>query len=347
MVLDLLTEDPKLALKFKDNIPSLRDLTDLVDGMSLQPESLQQYYQDLSREILSRLTKNLSDFYREENDLEELFDTIDILKLVAQDKEILTTTKGHELFKSGIVLYGPPGVGKTFFVKLLESDTGFKLFSLAKLGKKINNPEEIIEAISNLISDAIKYVQDTKPCILFFDEGETVTPQRNDNGDYQRSLVTGYLLQEINKIREDYPLILPILATNYPERLDEAMIRQGRLDLMVELKKPSVILRSIFIAQRLAELDVKNSEGETLVLTPEQLAELAEISDNFNPLPVVRTVNEWALIGQLKSKHKKGAFEPTFESLKSAFEKESRRLGATALILEERRKAKQNEIIGE
>jgi AAA+ superfamily predicted ATPase len=333
-LLDVLSSDTKIGLKLKDNIPRLRELLDLGDNLKLSDIETQTHYSDTTHRLLSSLRKNLSDFYREDGDLDELFGTIETLRLIAGDKNILTDKKGHTLFKNGIVLYGPPGVGKTYFVQLLEADTGFKVFSLANINASIHKPEEIISAISSLIEEAKKHADQSKPCILFFDEGETVTPQREDAGDYQRSLVTGYLLQEINKIRESYPLIMPILATNYPERLDEAMIRQGRFDLMIELKKPSAALRAKLISTALIECEVKDENGQLLILTDDEFAQLATITENFNPLPIVRTVNEWALVD---SRKKNSGYSASFESLKLAFEKEKTRQLKTASMLKDRK----------
>lgn len=316
-LLDAVISERSLTTRLKNQVPSLGKLSEVVVKTSGISEELAADITEKALRIQKTLSKSLTDFYREDNDLDRLFDAIDRIRLIAKKPTLYERVPGHEVVKSGIVLDGPPGVGKTFFMELLQKDTGYPLYIVSPEHGEVVDPTKMISAIKDKVEEAKLYVKaHSSPCFLFFDEGETVSPKRRPDAEYQQSLITGYVLQAVNEIRKSYPMIILVLATNYLERLDEAMIRQGRFDIVVELKKPSPALRIHIIDETLKD---ENIEFE---LTKDQFRELSEITEDFNPLPLVRTVREWNRIDPLLALERNTNFEHSFESLKSKFIKE-------------------------
>lgn len=126
---------------------------------------------------------------------------------------------------NGILLYGPPGCGKTFFAKQLAAEVGYNfLFRKPSdlQSKWVNGTQENIAAM-------FKEAEENAPTIIFIDEMNELAPNRDrsDVHEMYRSAVNE-LLAQMDRLGEKE--ILFIGATNYPHWLDPAILRSGRLD---------------------------------------------------------------------------------------------------------------------
>lgn len=136
----------------------------------------------------------------------------------------------------GILLYGPPGNGKTLLAEALAGEAGIKFLEV--------NPaylyNEYFGKFEKNISEIFKIARKVAPNILFFDEVETLIPKRegSDQGVTKRG-VTQFLI-EINKLMlEESNGIYVVAATNLPWEIDIAMLRPGRFDLKIYIPPPS------------------------------------------------------------------------------------------------------------
>lgn len=126
---------------------------------------------------------------------------------------------------NGMLLYGPPGCGKTFFSKQLAAEVGFNFM----VKKPSDLQSRYVNATQENIAAMFKEAEENAPTIIFIDEMNELTPNR-DEGDVHemyRSAVNEMLAQ---MDRTGERGIFVIGATNYPHLMDPAILRSGRLD---------------------------------------------------------------------------------------------------------------------
>ncbi|GLV59267.1 ATPase AAA [Dictyobacter sp. S3.2.2.5] len=139
----------------------------------------------------------------------------------------------------GILLSGEPGTGKTLIAKAIarESEVNFIAISGPELMSRYVGESE------RGIREVFKKARMAAPCILFFDEIETLIPKRGlSSGDQVTERVTTQFLTEMDGI-EELRGVLVLASTNRPDLIDAAMLRPGRFDLQIELPKPDIEAR--------------------------------------------------------------------------------------------------------
>jgi transitional endoplasmic reticulum ATPase len=135
----------------------------------------------------------------------------------------------------GILLSGPPGCGKTLLAKAIATQTEVNFISVkgpALLSKYVGDSEKGVREV-------FRKAKQAAPCIVFFDEIDTLVPQR---GSGDSSMVTerviGQFLAEMDGV-EELSGVLILGATNRRDSLDPALLRPGRFDVLVEIPLPS------------------------------------------------------------------------------------------------------------
>lgn len=189
------------------------------------------------------------------------FDTIDwkeIGGLTSQVERIREAIEGPILNKklyedfgmkplSGLLLYGPPGVGKTMIAKaiatvILEGTPGATKdnFIYMKGGEMLARyVGEAENNIKRLFANARETQRKTKKqVIVFIDEAEAILPVRGSrmSSDVDTTIVPTFLA-EMDGLNKDNPFV--ILSTNHPKNIDPAVVRDGRIDLHVKITRPS------------------------------------------------------------------------------------------------------------
>lgn len=138
----------------------------------------------------------------------------------------------------GLLLDGPPGVGKTQFAKALARSAGVPLVatSVAQWNSS-SHLSGTLQAIRRNFDEA----QQLAPSILFIDELDGISDRSRLTGDYVEywSQIVNLLLELLSGI-EDRPGIVVIAATNHCERIDPAVRRAGRLDRTITIRRPDV-----------------------------------------------------------------------------------------------------------
>ncbi|ODQ79625.1 hypothetical protein BABINDRAFT_8526 [Babjeviella inositovora NRRL Y-12698] len=133
---------------------------------------------------------------------------------------------------SGVLLWGPPGCGKTLLAKAVANESKANFISVKGpelLNKYVGESEK---AVRQVFSRA----RASMPCIIFFDELDALVPRRDSSLSESSSRVVNTLLTELDGLN-DRQGVFVIGATNRPDMIDSAMLRPGRLDksLFVEL----------------------------------------------------------------------------------------------------------------
>lgn len=135
---------------------------------------------------------------------------------------------------NGILLYGPPGCGKTFIVKKLAEELSYSIFQL--------NPSSVATpyvhgAVSN-IAKVFEMARAGAPAIVFIDEIEGLIPKREElsaHADIKKEEINEFLLQ-LNNAGDNK--ILVVGATNRPQMIDTAILRSGRMDKRILVPPP-------------------------------------------------------------------------------------------------------------
>jgi len=184
----------------------------------------------------------------EEDKLNEIgYDDIGgVRKQLAQIKEMVELPLRHpQLFKSigvkpprGILMYGPPGAGKTLIARAVANETGAFFFL-------INGPEIMSklagESESNL-RKAFEEAEKNAPSIIFIDEIDSIAPKREKtNGEVERRIISQLLTLMDGMKKRSHVVVMA--ATNRPNSIDPALRRFGRFDREIDIGIPDVIGR--------------------------------------------------------------------------------------------------------
>lgn len=134
---------------------------------------------------------------------------------------------------NGILLYGPPGCGKTFFAKCLAEEVGFEFMLLTPASLKSKWVNATQENIAKMFEEAEKKA----PIIIFIDEINELLPNREqDNLHEMYKSATNEFLAQMDRTSERGILIIG--ATNFPHNIDPAALRSGRLEKKIYIPPP-------------------------------------------------------------------------------------------------------------
>ena len=144
--------------------------------------------------------------------------------------------RGHS---SGVLVCGGPGSGKTLLVRALAAESGFNFISVdaaALFSKWVGESEKALRQVFVKAKQA-------SPCIVFFDEIDTIFPLRDQAGEFAgRERLVGQFISELNGL-DLYGEVVVIGATNRPELVDPAITGAGRLGTRIALQPPDAAAR--------------------------------------------------------------------------------------------------------
>jgi ribosome biogenesis ATPase len=136
---------------------------------------------------------------------------------------------------TGVLLWGPPGCGKTLLAKAVANESKANFISIKGpelLNKYVGESERAVRQVFERARSSV-------PCILFFDELDALVPKREDSLSEASSKVVNTLLTELDGLSNRAGIYV-IAATNRPDMIDPAMLRPGRLgtSVLVDLPTP-------------------------------------------------------------------------------------------------------------
>lgn len=155
--------------------------------------------------------------------------------------------------RSGLLLYGFPGCGKTLLASAVAGECGLNFISVK--GPEILN--KYIGASEKSVRDLFDRAQAAKPCVLFFDEFDSIAPKRGHDSTGVTDRVVNQLLTQMDGA-EGLSGVYVLAATSRPDLIDPALLRPGRLDKSLLCDMPAAddrldIIKALFQKVRLSE----------------------------------------------------------------------------------------------
>ncbi len=226
--------------------------------------------------------------------------------LKAQIRRIMETVHDRQedarrygIVRNGILLYGPPGCGKTFFAEAMAEEFGLNLLHVP-LERAIS---QYVGGAADAIQRLFQEARWKTPCLLFFDEFDAIACKREHTPLLHEQQTVNALLQQLDAHRET-PGLLIVAATNRFDHLDPAVIREGRFDYKVKIDNPDFDARLAILRSLISD----RPHGRRL-----RLAELARDLEGFSAAKIRSLVDEAALAAleaghPIGGEHLRGAY---------------------------------------
>ncbi|MFH8108886.1 MAG: AAA family ATPase [Candidatus Aenigmatarchaeota archaeon] len=237
----------------------------------------------------------------------------------------------------GILLYGPPGCGKTLLAKAVANESGANFIS-------VKGPEVLtmwVGESERKIRELFRRARQVAPAIIFFDEIDALAPKR---GFYRGSAVTetvvSQLLTELSGIEETKGVVV-IAATNRPDMVDPALLRPGRIDRFVLIPPPDAKAR----------LEILKIHTRNMPLDKDvDLKEIAERTEGFSGADLEALCREAAMNAlreDIKAKVvKKKHFEQALKKITPSLTKETQAYYEKFLERQKKREIEEKEQFG-
>lgn len=165
--------------------------------------------------------------------------------------------------RSGVLLYGYPGCGKTLLASAVAQQCGLNFIT-------VNGPEilnKYIGASEQNVRELFERAQSVKPCILFFDEFDSIAPKRGHDSTGVTDRIVNQLLTQMDGV-EGLDGVYVLAATSRPDLIDSALLRPGRIDKSVLCNVPG-------LDDRLDILQAITSSGKMVLEPQTDLAPIA------------------------------------------------------------------------
>lgn len=187
--------------------------------------------------------------------------------------KIIQPLKNPEMYKAfgkkvggGILLYGPPGCGKTYLAKATAGEIDAKFINIGLhdiLDMWMGNSEKNLHAV-------FEQARDNAPCVLFFDEVDALGASRSDLKQSSMRHVINQFLAEMDGVENSNEGVLVLAATNAPWSIDSAFRRPGRFDRVVFVAPPDTTGREEILKQHLKGRPVDNVDVKAVSKVTEE-----------------------------------------------------------------------------
>lgn len=236
-------------------------------GNSVEPEDeISQFLDDEYDPFSGSQQKPTPQFFMEKPDMN--FNDVGGMEKIKKEisLKIIQPLKNPDLYKAfgkkaggGILLYGPPGCGKTYLAKATAGEIDAKFINIGLhdiLDMWMGNSEKNLHAV-------FQQARKNAPCVLFFDEVDALGASRSDLKQSSMRHVINQFLAEMDGVQHNNEGVLILAATNAPWSIDSAFRRPGRFDRVIFVAPPDEAGRQEIIKHHLKErpaekVDVSN-----------------------------------------------------------------------------------------
>jgi peroxin-1 len=194
--------------------------------------------------------------------------------------------------RTGALLYGPPGCGKTLLARAAVRASGMRLIT-------VKGPELLNKYIGQSeagVRSAFRRAASAKPCALFFDEFDAIAPRRGHDTTGVTDRVVNAFLTELDGV-ESLEGVVVLAATSRPDLIDPALLRPGRLDKALFCPFPSKTER-MEILTALLGFGATESETESIAESRLDLASVAARTEGFSGADLRGILSDAALFAE-------------------------------------------------
>ena len=187
--------------------------------------------------------------------------------------KIIQPLKNPEMYKAfgkkaggGILLYGPPGCGKTYLAKATAGEIEARFINIGLhdiLDMWMGNSEKNLHAV-------FEQARENAPCVLFFDEVDALGASRSDLKQSSMRHVINQFLAEMDGVENSNEGVLILAATNAPWSVDSAFRRPGRFDRVIFVAPPDAAGREEILRQHLKGRPVDNVDTKAVAKVTEE-----------------------------------------------------------------------------
>lgn len=219
---------------------------------------------------------------------------------------IVQPIRRPELFKmvgieapSGVLLWGPPGCGKTLLAKAVANESRANFISVKGpelLNKYVGESERAVRQV-------FVRARASSPCVIFFDELDALVPRRDDSMSESSARVVNTLLTELDGL-DSRKAVYVVGATNRPDMIDPAMVRPGRLDKLLYVDLPTPSERVEILKTHLAKTPLQQESWEAV----SDLVR-SDKCDGFSGADLASLVREASTLALRSALESVGAFE--------------------------------------
>jgi AAA+ superfamily predicted ATPase len=197
--------------------------------------------------------------------------------------------------RGGLLLYGPPGCGKTFLARAVAGELGASFFALG-----LNDVLDMwLGESERKLHDAFAAARRASPCVLFLDELDALGQKRSHLRHSGGRNVVNQLLAELDGAQADNEGVFVLAATNHPWDVDTALRRPGRLDRTLLVLPPDEPARAEILRNALEQRPIREVD----------VGKLARRTDGYSGADLVHVV-ETAAEAALAESVKTGAMHP-------------------------------------
>lgn len=294
--LDLADYIVDISMKLKGSMPSLSKMVDdLADAFGMgkgaisgvkggSVDEIIEAINTKTKATVSKPKENLKDYVCNDMLMEELIEVKDFMENYKQYKDLSIEIPRGILFK------GPPGTGKTYAARCIAGSTDCYFLSCTAsslqgmyIGSGTQNIRDIFTGAKQLKETSGKGV------IIFIDELDSLGSRDSHTGGAggEEDRTLNQLLAEMSGF-EDVDQLLVMGATNYPERLDDALMRSGRFSRQINIPYPTAIERLPLVEHYFNKIKMPLDSTDHM--------EIAELTDGLTPADIKEIANEAAIL---------------------------------------------------